>query len=505
MSIKNSFLLIFSLVLILVLSVVVYLLTRPASVEIFVYPPDSQIKLDNFKPSVGTLYLPEVKSGTYKAEVFRQGYKKLSFKIQLKRGEKFQKRVELEPDLIPCSFQTLPVKSNFQVFLSTGKNFKGKTPWKGKLPAGYTKVVFSKAGYRPFSKTFLIEKPVNFKTWLDPAGQVLHCLNIFKCGGSPKGVSFTPDNQEIWVTLLGNQPAIRVFNPFKGKKKADIYLGKHGAVEITFSSDGKKAYTSQMETASVYEIYTLTKKVNRVFKTGSSWSKVVVLSANNKTLYVSNWCGNDVSEIDLISGKLKRRLPAVKTPRGLYLTPDEKYLYVAGFGKGEIEKINLKTGKRKLIFSQGSAVRHLAADEKRKVLYASDLGKDCIWKVDLKTDRVTLFARTDSKPNTIDLTPDGKVLFVSCRGANNPKSYYLPGPEWGSVLVFDTATGKPLDAVTGGNQCTALDVSSDGKFLIFSDFLDGTLRLYQIPAYEKLIKGNSGRYRTHFKDLRKSN
>ncbi len=229
----------------------------------------------------------------------------------------------------------------------------------------------------------------------------------------------------------------------------------------------------------------------------------MALSADDKTLYVSNWCGSDVSEIDLTTGKLKRRLPTVKTPRGLYLTPDGKYLYVAGFDKGEIEKINLKTGKRKLIFSQGSAVRHLVVDEKRKILFASGLGKDCIWKVGLKTDRVQFFVRTDLKPNTIDLTPDGKALFVSCQDANNPKSYYLPGPEWGSILVFDTLTGRPLDAVVGGNQCTALDVLSNGKFLIFSDFLDGTLRLYQIPAYEKLIKSNGGRYHPHFKDLRK--
>lgn len=491
------------LTLIIVLLVTIYFLTRPASVEIFVYPPDSQIKMGDFKPSVGTLYLPEVKSGIYRVEVWRKGYKKLSFEVELKGGEKFQKRVELEPDLIPCCFQTLPSNSIFRVYPSLGKSFKGKTPWKGKLPAGYTKVIFFKAGYNSLPKTFLVENPVNLKTWLDPKGQILHCLNIFKCGGSPKGVSFTPDNKEIWVTLLGNRPAIRVFETASNKKLADIFLGKHGAVEITFSSDGKKAYASQMETASVYEIDTLTKKVTRVFKTESSWSKVVALSADGKTLYVSNWCGNDVSEIDLKTGRLKRRLPTVKTPRGLYPTNDGKYLYVAGFEKGEIEKINLKTGKGKIIFRRGSAVRHLVADEKRKILYASDLGKDCVWKVDLKTDRVRLFAQTDHKPNTIDLTPDGKVLFVSCRGANNPKSYYLPGPEWGSVLVFDTVSGKPLDAVIGGNQCTALDVSFNGKLLIFSDFLDGTLRLYEIPDYSQFLKGKGGYYLAHLKKIRK--
>jgi 6-phosphogluconolactonase (cycloisomerase 2 family) len=41
----------------------------------------------------------------------------------------------------------------------------------------------------------------------------------------------------------------------------------------------------------------------------------------------------------------------------------------------------------------------------------------------------------------VDLTPDGRVLYVSNRGRNGA-SYHLPGPEWGSALAIDTASGK---------------------------------------------------------------
>jgi DNA-binding beta-propeller fold protein YncE len=121
----------------------------------------------------------------------------------------------------------------------------------------------------------------------------------------------------------------------------------------------------------------------------------------------------------------------------------------------------------------------------------------------MKTGTTTKFVDVDEKPNTIDLTPDGKMLFVSCRGENNEKSYYIPGPEWGSILVFDTATGKPLDALIAGNQPTALDVSDDGKLLIFSDFLDNRLRVYEIPSYETFLEGGGGRYEAHFAEIAK--
>jgi hypothetical protein len=92
---------------------------------------------------------------------------------------------------------------------------------------------------------------------------------------------------------------------------------------------------------------------------------------------------------------------------------------------------------------------------------------------------------------------------VSCRGANNPESYYIPGPEWGSILVFDTTTGKGLDAVIAGNQPTALDVSDNGRLLVFSDFLDNRRRVYAIPLYEEFTDGGGGRFEARLAEIRK--
>ncbi len=95
-----------------------------------------------------------------------------------------------------------------------------------------------------------------------------------------------------------------------------------------------------------------------------------------------------------------------------------------------------------------------------------------------------------------------RVLFVSNRGANNAVSYYLIGPEWGSIMLLDAVSGKPLDGIVGGNQCTALAVSADGKLLVFSDFLDNRLRVYQVPEYAKLAAGRGGRSANLARDVR---
>lgn len=339
----------------------------------------------------------------------------------------------------------------------------------------------------------------------DPPGQLVHHLFNINFVPSPKAAAITPDGKEIWATLLLNSKrGVAVFNSQTGEKIKDINLADGGGVEIIFSRDGNKVYVSQMETAQVFEIDTRTKTVLRTFNTGSAWTKILELSADGSALFASNWVGNDVSEINLQTGELVRLIPTVKTPRGLYAASDGNYLYVAGFDSGELQKIDLKTGQGKIIYKSGGAMRHLVADEARGVLFISDMGKNVIWQVSLADDSVKKFAETDFNPNTLVLSPDKKVLFVSCRGINySAENYSVPGPEWGSVLLFDAVNGKMLDAVIGGNQPTALALSPDSKTLVFSDFLDTRLEVFEVPSYAVLAEGNGGRSNVYKAELKK--
>ena len=343
----------------------------------------------------------------------------------------------------------------------------------------------------------------NFKS--DYKNQLVrHLFNVYGVP-SPKSLVFSKDGKEIWVSLLLNKRrGISVFDSLTGEKIKDINLDNGGGVEIIFSDNGNKAYVSQMETAKVFEIDTKSKEILRVFNTGSTWTKMMTFSPDAEYLFASNWCGNNVSEIDLKTGELIRQIPTVRTPRGIYITKDGKTLYVAGFDKGEIEKIDLETGLGEVIFESGGAIRHIVADEDKNILYVSDMGKNVIWKVLMENDKVEEFVKTDTNPNTIQLSPNKKILFVSCRGKNySSTNYYIPGPEWGSVLLFDVETGKMLDAIIAGNQPTALDISPDGHLLIFSDFLDGRLEFFEIPSYEVLIQGDGGRSGVYKEELQK--
>jgi len=476
-----------------------------SAVKITAMPSDTEVRLGDYYQAIERLLLDSVKPGAYRLEASRQGFLTYRGEIELEEGEILTKDIFLEPLAFKFGFDSEPKNADYFLILSDGTKRTGKTPFGEKIMAGNLKIKLSAPGFNVLEREFFLESDYSAVYYLDPVGQLVHHLLDIDFVPSPKGAVFTPDGQEIWTTLLLNKKrGVSVLNALDGKKIADIDLASGGGVEVIFSSDGSKVYVSQMETAKIFEIDTDSKKILRVFETGGVWTKVLEFSFDGKALFASNWSGNDVSEVDLETGKLRRRIPTVNTPRGLYATKDGNTLYVAGFDQGEIQKIDLKTGQGKVIYKSGGAMRHIAADEEKGVLFVSDMAKNIIWQVSLENGQVKKFVQTDNNPNTIVLSPDKKILFVSCRGQNaSVTDYYRPGPEWGSVLLFDSETGAMLDAIVGGNQPTALDVSPDGKFFVFSNFLDASLEVFEIPSYNLLKQGNGGRARVYKSELRK--
>ncbi len=299
----------------------------------------------------------------------------------------------------------------------------------------------------------------------------LNCLYEVRVP-SPKAVSFSPGGEELWVTSLMNERAgLFIFNSETGTGKKELNLPDGGGVEIIF--DSSAGYVSQMETGRAFKIEN--REIQEVYDSGSVWSKAFAFSPDYQKLYLSNWVGNDVSEFD-DSGKLIRKIPTVETPRGISVVNHS--LYVAGFKNGEIQKIDLQTGDSKIIFSTGGAMRDAETDGKN--IYFSDMAMGKIYSTTPEGEVVKI-AKTDRNPNTIRLTPDGKILVISNRGINNPESYYLPGPEWGSLLFFDLEKEEIIGSHIGGNQTTGLSISPDGSLLAYSDFLDHRVTVCKFP------------------------
>jgi YVTN family beta-propeller protein len=481
-----------------------WILTRPLTLTLTATPADATIRFAAAsQEATGTLTAEDLRPGTHTLEVGRSGFATQTVDVEVERFASNRFEVALDPLPWDVSVTTKPEGASCTLTRDGVELLGGPSALSGQVTAGPAVLRVTHDGFNVVERELFIEEPISIEVWLDPEGQILRGVRTITTLGAPKGVSVTPDGSETWTSILNGPPSIEIFDPRTGAKIGEVDIGVHGAVEVIFNKAGTLAYTSQMETAKCYEIDVQTRKVVREFDTESAWTKWVSLSPDEKTLYASNWSGDDVSIINLSTGELVSRVRVSNTPRGMYATADGKSLYVAGFDSGDLERIDLATGEVTALYTEGGALRHIVGDENTGRLFISDMARNVVLVHDIAAATTKKFVDTDQKPNTIDLTPDGKLLFVSCRGANNPKSYYVPGPEWGSILVFDTASGAGLDAVVAGNQPTALDVSDDGKLLVFSDFLDNRLRVYEIPPYEEFASGGGGRFEARLSEIRK--
>jgi sugar lactone lactonase YvrE len=188
-----------------------------------------------------------------------------------------------------------------------------------------------------------------------------------------------------------------------------------------------------------------------------------------------------VSILDYDTGALRKRLAGISTPRGLSFSPDGSTLTVAAFGDGKLLRYDTADWRlRDNLVREGGALRHIVATADGSKLFVSDMARDEVIEVDAASFAVLHVYKTRSNPNTIDLTRDGRLLAVSCRGPNNSEGYTLRSPERGAVLIFDTRRKKLVAALEGGTQPTGLDISDDDATLAFSNFQDASVELYDI-------------------------
>ena len=292
-------------------------ITRPAAITITVEPKDARIIIAGTSAgkartweATGSLTINPATAGAgYLVTVRRTGYAAVKpFSLKPEAGQQIDKTVKLQVLPVALELSVRPETATWTLTPvgSEGEALSGTGSASKKLTPGTYAIAVTAAGSAPLKKELVLEpgKAATFTAWLDPSGQLVHKLAVFETVPAPKGVAISPDNKEVWVTALVTQPSIGIYDPLTGTKLGGIDLGKDGGVEVIFNKSGTRAYVSQMQSAAVFEIDTKTRKVLRTLKTNSSWTKVIELSPDEKTLYAANWVGNDVSVFDLATGKL---------------------------------------------------------------------------------------------------------------------------------------------------------------------------------------------------------
>jgi YVTN family beta-propeller protein len=353
------------------------------------------------------------------------------------------------------------------------------------LPEGRALVRLSAPGYLPreISVDLTGDKLVEAK--LEREGSALTKIAELDTGRQPKCVEYTPDGQYILTALLEGQ-GVDVFDAHGLFRVAtlvppDPWPKAMGFVEIAFLPGRGELWVTQMHACVVHAFRLADFAYVDTFKAGGLWPKVIAVSPDERTAYVSNWESKDVSVIDTASRAVTTRIAMGGIPRGMAFSRDGRFLYVCIYEPGRLAKVDLATNRVVKTISVGSsALRHVVLHPTRDVLYVSDLLRGKVFAIDAATDTVTASAVVDHNLNTLRVSPDGNLLLACSRGPNNPENWTIKGPAFGKLYALDPLTLAITDWAWGGNQPTGLGISSDGRFVCFSDFLDARLEVYEI-------------------------
>ncbi|MHC4132106.1 MAG: beta-propeller fold lactonase family protein [Planctomycetota bacterium] len=201
---------------------------------------------------------------------------------------------------------------------------------------------------------------------------------------SPLALAADQDGKNIYVAeFTKNQVA--VFNVKDAKVIKEIPL-LNPPSGLVLSPDGSLLYVTDASVKGMVHIINLNNmEIAQSIPVGHT-PYCPVISPDGKTLYVCNRFNNDISVIDLSSGKEITRISVLREPIAAAITKDGKYLYVANllpagradanYISSEISVIETRTNKvvKNIQLPNGStAIRGICISPDGKHIYATHI------------------------------------------------------------------------------------------------------------------------------------
>ena len=203
----------------------------------------------------------------------------------------------------------------------------------------------------------------------------------------------------------------------------------------------------------------------------------IVLSPNGRELLVGDAGGNEMLFLDPHTGEVLRRVP-VADPYHLAFSPNGKWLVVTGLARNQVDVYDAATMALVKRFPLSSMPSHVAYAPDSSMAYVTLQGTNKVAALDLRRQAVTWTADVGSTPAGI-MWLNGKLLVADM------------GTDFFAVL--DPVDGRTEQRVHTGRGAHQLFLSPDGKTLWVNNRVDGTTvaldprtlsvtRTYRVPG-----------------------
>ena len=268
-----------------------------------------------------------------------------------------------------------------------------------------------------------------------PTRKVIRTLPV---GKEPHHLMMTPDQKTLLIAnAAGNDVAL--MNPISGEltgRIPDII----DPYQIGYSPNHKwfVANGNRLDRVDVYSAQGADLKLVKSIKLGKTPSHVA-FTADSKTAFITLQDSNEVAAIDLDSQTVMWKMTTGKVPAGVWMTPGDQYLLVGITGEDNVQVIDWKNRKEvKRIFT-GKGAHNFRPQGDKKHVFVSNRVSSTISLLNMQTlEKVGDITGLPAGPDDMEITPDGKTLWVTLRFSKKVGVIDIPSMK----LVFVIPVGR---------------------------------------------------------------
>lgn len=228
-----------------------------------------------------------------------------------------------------------------------------------------------------------------------------HLRNLF-LDKLPHNAIFSPDGNNLWVGQSDETSQIIIYSTKKFKKHSEITVGS-GLSEITFSTDGTKAYAANSMGNTVSVINVSKQEVIKTLEVGIA--PVGAWPAKNGKMYVDCEESKTIHEIDVATDQITSQLNLDYKPGYVAYNESKKQLWVSDATNGQvvIYTYNGTSWILKKAIITGADAHAVTFNSIESTAYVTNQGANTVSVIDVATETVLQSVAVGSKPNGIAL------------------------------------------------------------------------------------------------------
>jgi len=253
-------------------------------------------------------------------------------------------------------------------------------------------------------------------------------------GKEPHHLMMTPDQKTLLVANAAGDD-VTLMNPVSGEltgRIADIIDPYH----IGYSPNNKwfVANGNRLDRVDVYHAQGADLKLAKSIKLGKTPSHIA-FTADSKIAFITLQDSNELAAIDLETQTVIWKMTTGKVPAGIWMTPGEQYLLVGITGEDNVQVIDWKNRKEvKRIFTGKGAHNFRPLGDKKHVFVTNRVASS-ISLINMQTlEKVGDITGLPAGPDDMEITPDGKTLWVTLRFSKKVGVIDIPSMKLVSVI-----------------------------------------------------------------------